>query len=266
MAPCRCLRDNLALGEFMIEGRSDKGLVDVEKLDGELHQRLDRKSAMALIGRLLQGEGDSRPNALWGLSGHVDLHSDRIGGPKPDPLDVAHGLLLGPARGDLSGSELADPGHLPQFFGTGLDDFEGRFAENADDPLCELGTNAACHAGAEVLLDAFGRRRWGGFQQIGLELKAMRSIREPDADGMDEFAGRRSKPRGRQQPRDRVFRAPHLQDREAVLFVVKRHPLDRADERFTSRTDRSSGFQHLMPLAGIEIYRFCTCPSIANPH
>ena len=57
--------------------------------------------------------------------------------------------------------------------------------------LCgELGADAANHAGAEIFLDAFGRRRRGRLEKIGLELKAMRAIGEPDADGVDEFAGR----------------------------------------------------------------------------
>lgn len=39
----------------------------------------------------------------------------------------------------------------------------------------------------------------------------------------------------------------HLQDREAVTLVMKRHPLDRAGERFTRWGNRSNGLQDLSP-------------------
>ena len=63
-------------------------------------------------------------------------------------------------------------------------------------------------------------------QRIGLELQAMRAIGEPDADGVDEFAG--GDESGMAHDGDKI--APparlHFEDREAVLLVVKRHTLD----------------------------------------
>ena len=115
-----------------------------------------------------------------------------------------------------------------------------------------FGPDAADHAGAEIFLDAFGRRRRRRLEQIGLELKAMRAIGEPDADGVDEFAGR---DRSRMAD-DRDEIAPparlHLQDREAILLVVKGHPLDRADERFTGRSGVGGGLQGSLPLLEVE--------------
>ena len=295
--------DDLVIGELMIQRRSDDALVDLEQLGRELDQVLDRKPAMALVGRLLQGEGDPGPNALRRLAGHAHLHGDRVGGPKADAADVARepigilghhldgvmaigledahrprradaigmqedhdvadGLLLGPAGGDLPGAEFADAGDLPQLLGVGLDDFEGRLAEGADDPFGELGTDAAHHAGAEIFLDALGRRRRRRLQQIGLELQAVRAIGDPDADGVDEFAGRDR----RRMADDGDEIAPparlHLQDREAVLLVVKRHPLDGADERFTGRSGEGGGLQDAMPL--LEVDRQMTSNDVSAP-
>jgi hypothetical protein len=177
--------------------------------------------------------------------------------------DVANSLLFGPARGDLACAEFADAGNLPQFFGTGLDDFEGRFAENADDPIGELGTDASDHPGAEVFLDAFSRRRRGRLEHIGLELKAMRAIGEPDAHGMNEFA-RRDRSR---MPDDRDEIAPparfHLQDREAILLIMKSHPLDGADERFTRRSGVAGGLQNSMPFLDVAAQIISNTPSEA---
>jgi hypothetical protein len=64
-------------------------------------------------------------------------------------------------------------------------------------------------------------------------LQAVRAIGEPYADSVNELAGRDES--GMADDGDKI--APptrlHLQDREAILLIVKRHPLDGADERFT---------------------------------
>ena len=284
--------DDLVMSELMLQRRFDDVLVDLEELGRELDEHLDRKPAMAFVGRLLQGERDPGPNPLRRLAGNAHLHGYRVGGPKADAFnvarepirvfshhlngvmaigledahrprrsdavrmqedhDVADSLLLGPARGDLAGAELADAGHFPQLLWVRFDDFEGRFAESADDPLGEFGTDAANHARAEIFLDAFGRRRWSRLEKIRLELQAMRAIGDPDADGVDEFAGRdRSR-----MPNDRDEITPparlHLEDCEAILLIVKGHPLDRADERLTGRSGLSGGLQGSLPLLEVE--------------
>ena len=139
------------------------------------------------------------------------------------------------------------PGTSLSFSGAGLDDFECRRAEDRDDPFGELRTDAAHHAGAEVFLDALGRRRRRGLERIRLELQAVRAIGDPDADGVDEFAGRDRS--GVADDGDKI--APparlHFQDREAALLIVKRHPLDRADERFTGGSRMGLGLQDASP-------------------
>ena len=284
--------DDLIMGELMIQRRSYDRLVDFEEFGRELDEGLDRKSAMALVGRLLQRERDPGPNALRRLLRHAHLHGDRVSRPKSDAFyvagkpigilghhlngvmaigledahrprradavgvqedhDVAHGFLLGPTRGDFPGAELADAGNLPQFSGA------ASMISNVASPkaptilLASVGTDAAHHAGAEVFLDALGRGRRGRLQRIGLELQAMRAIGEPDADGMDEFAGRDES--GMADDGDKI--APparlHLQDGETIFLVVKRHPLDGADERFTGGSGGGGGLQETMPLLVVD--------------
>ena len=71
----------------------------------------------------------------------------------------------------------------------------------------------------------------------------MGSIRDPDADGVDEFP-RRDR-RDMADDRHEVALAPrlHLQHGEAVVFIVERHPLDGPDERFSGRCRVSGRFQ-----------------------
>src|SRR5208283_1395075 len=57
-------------------------------------------------------------------------------------------------------------------------------------PLGQHGTDAAHHAGAEVSFDSFRRRRRRGLEEIRLELETVRSVGDPDADGVDEFSRR----------------------------------------------------------------------------
>ena len=108
---------------------------------------------MALVGRLLQGEGNAGAHPLRRFPRHAELHGDGVGGAKPDAADVARepigvlghdldgvmaigledadrarradavgmqedhdvadGLLLGPAGGDFSRAEFADARRPP---------------------------------------------------------------------------------------------------------------------------------------------------------
>lgn len=162
--------------------------------------------------------------------------------------DVAHRLLLGPPGGDFPGAEFADARNLPQLIGAGLDDLEGGLAKNADDPFGEGGADAAHHAGAEVFLDALCRGRRRRLQRIGLELKAVRAIGDPDADGVDEFAGRDERRMADDRNKITAPARLHLQDGETILLVVKRHPLNGPDERFTGGSGGGGDFQKTMPL------------------
>ena len=78
----------------------------------------------------------------------------------------------------------------------------------------------------------FGSRR-GYFERIGLESQTMRAIDEPDADGVDEFAGQNES--GMADDDDDEIAPParlYFQHREAVLLIVKSHSFDGADKRF----------------------------------
>src|SRR5208283_5236414 len=67
--PLDRIRDHFTVGEFRGEGGADHSLVD-------------RQSAVALVRRLLQSEGDSSPHALRRLPRHSKPHRDGVGGPK----------------------------------------------------------------------------------------------------------------------------------------------------------------------------------------
>ena len=245
---------------------------------------------MALVGRLLQREGNASPNPLRRLPRHAELHGDGVGGAKADAADVARepvgilghdvdcvvsisledadrprradavgvqeehdvadGLLLGPAGGDFSGAEFAYAGNVPQLLGARLDDFERRRAEYGDDPLRQLRAYAAHHAGTEVFLNPLGRRRRRGLEEIRLELQPVGSVRDPDADGVDEFARRNR--RGVADDRHKVALPPslHFQNGETAVLIVERHPLDRADERVFGRRCIEGRLQRSKPKSG----------------
>jgi len=203
-------------------GRND------EEVDRQPDEFVSRQAAMAVVCGLLQCEGDAGAQTLRGFFGQSEPHGDGVGGAEADAADVtrqaigilghhldgvvavgledphgargshavrmqehhdvAHGLLLGPAGGDLRHAHLPDAGHLAQPDGFRLDDFEGRLAEGSDDALGELGTDAAHQAGAEIFLDSLRRRRRRGLEEVRLELRPVSTIGDPDADGMDELA------------------------------------------------------------------------------
>lgn len=76
----------------------------------------------------------------------------------------------------------------------------------------------------------------------------MRAIGEPDAHSMNEFARRDRRRMADDHDEIALPARLHLQDREAILLVVKGHPLDGADERFTGRSSVGGGLQDSMPL------------------
>ena len=209
-------------------------------------QHRDGQAAMALVGGGLEGKGHARPEPLRGGLLHPELGRNGVGGAEPDAAHVAgepvgvlghdldglmaigledangpggadpmgvqedhdlpHGLLLGPARDDLRGPPRADAGDLLQALGAGLDDLEGVLAEGRDDALGHGRADAAHLAGGEVLLDALSPGGRGGLEHLGLELKPMRAVGEPDPGGGDPLA--RSDRRGVCRPRSTRSRLP----------------------------------------------------------
>ena len=184
--PADPVADNIDPGELVIERHPHKRFVDIEQLGGESDEIVDRKPAMTVVGRLLQGEGHTGAQSLRRLAGHAHFHGHRVGRAKADasdvasePIwvlghhlngvmaiglenshrarrsnamgmqkhhDVANGLLFGPAGGDFSRAELSDPRHIPQLLGGRFDDFEGSSPERVNDSLRQLGTDAANHS------------------------------------------------------------------------------------------------------------------------
>jgi hypothetical protein len=83
----------------------------------------------------------------------------------------------------------ADAIHVPQAVGLGLDDVEHLVPEGAQELLGIDWANAADHARAQVLLDAFGRSRGGGLQEPGLELLSVGAVVRPIAGSRNPLAG-----------------------------------------------------------------------------
>ena len=114
------------------------------------------------------------------------------------------------------------PVDLAQPIGLGLDDVEHLLAEGLDHLLGVDRTDAADHAGAEILLDAVdgGRRR--GAHEARLELLTMGAVVDPFARRGDPFAG--GDGGGVADDGDQIAMAARLdaQNAEAVLGVVVR--------------------------------------------
>ncbi|MCW2317610.1 hypothetical protein M2322_003174 [Rhodoblastus acidophilus] len=158
----------------------------------------------------------------------------------PTPLecrnhDIAHRLLLGPAGGNARGAHFPDARHIAEPCWFGLDDFEGVHAKKGDDSLGELRPNDAHHAGAEVFLYSLGRRRSRRFQEFGLELQPVRPVREPNADGVNELAGRYRGDMANDRHQVAMAARLDLQDSEAVVLVVEGNAFDGADKRVLRR-------------------------------
>jgi hypothetical protein len=93
--------------------------------------------------------------------------------------DLADHLLLRPAGDDAGGALGTDAGDLAQAVRLLLDQVEHGLAEGGDQLLRVDRTDAADHAGAEVLLDALQRGWRGRLQEGGLELQAMGAVVDP---------------------------------------------------------------------------------------
>ena len=221
--------DDRSFGQFEIERGLNQLLRDLQQLDGERHQFLGGQAAMALVHRFGQRIGDAGANPDHRRLLDAELHGDRVGGLEADAADVArqpvrvlghdldgiravgledahragradamavqedhdlaHDLLLGPGVGDALGADRADAGHLAQPIRLGLDDVEHLLAERLDHLLGVDRTDAADHAGAEILLDAVDRGRRRGAHEARLELLAMGAVVDPFARRGDPFAG-----------------------------------------------------------------------------
>ena len=103
------------------------------------------------------------------------------------------------------------PVDLPQPRGFRLDGVENLLAERLDELLRVDGTDAAHHAGAEVLLDSLDRRRRRRLQEPRPELLAVGAVVGPLARGCHPLAGRNH--RSVADRRDQVAMATRLSRR-----------------------------------------------------
>src|SRR6478736_3953816 len=92
-----------------------------------------------------------------------------------------HRLLLGPGRGDATGSYRPDAVDLTQSVRRRLNNVEYFLAERAQEFLGVGRANASDRAGREVFLDAVGRGRGRRAQEPRLELLSVCSIVDPFA-------------------------------------------------------------------------------------
>ena len=149
--------------------------------------------------------------------------------------DLAHDLLLGPGGGDALGAHRANAVDLAQAIGLGLDDVEHLLAEGLDHLLGVDRADAADHAGAEILLDAFDRGRRRGAHEARLELLAMGAVVDPFARRGDPFAGGDGGGVADDGHQFAVAARLDAQDAEAVLGVVEGDALDEAGQHFLGR-------------------------------
>ena len=185
--------------QFQLQRGLNQLLWHLEQVDGERHQFIRGQAAVALVHGLGQRVGDPGAHPDHRRLLDAELHGDRVGGLEADAADVArqpirvlghdldgigavgledangaggadamavqedhdlaHDLLLGPGAGDALGAHGADAGHLAQAVRLGLDNVEHFLAERLDHLLGVDRADAADHARAEILLDAFGRGR-----------------------------------------------------------------------------------------------------------
>ena len=83
-----------------------------------------------------------------------------------------------------------------------------------------------------------------------MNLKPVAPVRDPDADGVDELPGRDRRDVTDDRHEITLAARLHLQDREAGVLVVERHPLDGPDERFSGRGSVDRGLQKVGPERG----------------
>ena len=245
-------------------GRDPRGW-HLDQRGRELDELVLRQSAVTLVHGFGQPVGHARPDADHGVLVDADLHGDLVGGLEADaayiprepvgvvaddlhglgavslvdphrtrgadPIgvqeqhDLAHDLLLGPARDDAPGALGTDAVDLTQTRGLLLDDVEHGVAELAGEPLGVGRADAADHARREVLLDALERRGWARLQEGGPELHPVLAVDRPGARRNHELSSRNQG--GVAHHGDEVALPARLdaQHAEAVVGVVERDPL-----------------------------------------
>jgi hypothetical protein len=144
--------------------------------------------------------------------------------------DLANHPLLGPARDNPLRTLGANAGHLAQSTRLLLDDVEHGFTKGANQLLRRDRPDAADHAGAQIFFDTLNRCRGRCLEERGSELDAVCAVIDPGSTRLNELACRDH--RGVAENRDQVTLAARFdtQNTEAVLGVVKSHPVDQTGQ------------------------------------
>ena len=78
----------------------------------------------------------------------------------------------------------------------------------------------------------------------------MAPVRDPDADGVNELAGRDRRDVTDDRHEITLAARFHLQHGKSIVIVVEGHPLDGPDERFSGRGSVDRGLQKVGPEQG----------------
>ena len=273
--------DHLAGVQLQHQSGLDQLGRHLEQLACQHGQLCDRQAAVPFAGRLGQCKRDAGAHAHAGGGLDAELACDQVCGAEADAAyiagqavgvvgddlhglgavglvdahrpagahavgmqeqhDLADHLLLGPAGDDACGALGPDAGHLAQPGRLLLDQLEHRRPERPH----QLGgvdrADAADHAGAEVLLDAFQGGGRACPEERGLELQAVGAVVEPGAAHLQPLAG--GDGGGVADDGHEVALAAHLdpQHAEARVGVVERHPLDQAGQSLDGRAGHVDG-------------------------
>ena len=166
--------------------------------------------------------------------GPVDSHSptetDAMLGQKEH--DFADFLLFLPALADPLDPLLADPLDVEKKIRGRLEDFEGPFLVEGDDPGPQLRPDAADCPRSQILFDAFRRGRMGGLEFVGLELLAVFPVHDPLASGFQMLACRNRSRAAHDRHQVLTALDLHLEDGKTALRVVVGDSFDEAGEGF----------------------------------
>src|SRR5215469_5660346 len=144
--------------------------------------------------------------------------------------DVANRFLFSPARPDLRGTPSPDTSHTLQALRVAFDDLKGLFAKLGNDPLRGFRPDPFDHAGPEIARNALYRGRRSRVKPSSLKLPPVVAVHDPGADRLNEFTSRQGRgvtDHGHKLP---LALGLHLEDDEAVAFVVVCDALDHARE------------------------------------
>ena len=264
--------DDRLFGHRGFHRRFDDQLVDLDQLRGVFDNAGLWVSDVALAGQVLERVLDGGPGPIGTVAVDPHLGRQFIGGLEADAPDVvgepvgvfldlgdgflavgavdSHGpteadamlgqeehdladfLLLLPALTDPLDSFVADALDVEQEIGGRLEDFEGPFLVDADDLGRQLRPDAANAPGGQILFDALGRGRVRGLEFVGLELLAVFSVNDPLAGGFQMLASRNRSRAAHDRHQVLTALDLHLEDGEAVLWVVVGDSLDEAGESF----------------------------------